>query len=73
MVHLYANFSTNTFSLKESLNVASTRDLEDPVDSPSCIIAIRLTSALYIGYNLAGHACAIARCCAVEIEGCGLL
>ena len=36
------------------LNVASTRDLEDPVDSPRIIL--RWTSALYIGYNLAGHA-----------------
>ena len=51
MVHLYAiNFSVhNTFSLEESLNVASKRDLEDSVYSR------RLTSALYIGYNLAGH------------------
>ena len=57
MVHLqYANFSTNTFSPEESLNVAPTRDLEDPVDSPSWIDLhdlniLRLTSALYVEYN----------------------
>ena len=71
MVHLYANFSTK--HILTGREPERRHDKRPQRSSRQSKLDRRLTSALYIGYNLAGRARPRAIRCAVEIKGCGLL